>query len=259
MKVKRKVEKSCLTFIGLNGLETVCEYDLGMFMYGIFIIYEDNMPKYLYELFPDPNDPQKMGDLIPSEEYRSFDDFIKWWGKKIHKNLSADVSYPRFAIPIKGFFTEPELVEIELELLEINVDDVIWHLNNKPRPLTLDKENGSIKFDEVTISKDLTIDKVIEAGGVLFVDNAGWESYWFQYLNESRYGLLVYFFEGRLDHISMGVRVPGWKPFEEDGKQPTLKLLNELGGQHKYDWGKVNIEYDPKNLSYSIIIQYNNP
>lgn len=259
MKVKRKVEKSCLTFIGLNGLETVCEYDLGMFMYGIFIIYEDNLPKYLYELFQDPDDPQKMGDLIPSEEYRSFDEFIKWWGEKIHKNLSADVSYPRFAIPIKGFFTEPELVEIELEVFEINKFEVIKHLNPKLRRLELNEFSGRILFDEIEINKDLTIDNVIEAGGEVIIENDGWKSFWLRYLNGGQYAMLVYFYNNKLHYVHLGLIMPDAKPYSQEDKGPTLELLDQLGGEKEYTWGKVEFSYDPKNLNYSIIIHYNNP
>lgn len=123
-------------------------------------------------------------------------------------------------------------------------------------PLSMNRVNGELKFEKITITKDLIIDEVIEAGGEVLVENAGWRSYWFRHLNGGQYAIFVYYYNNKLDHVHLGLQLPDAKPYSQEEKGPTLELLEQLGGEKEYDWGKVSFEYDPKNLSYSIGIAY---
>lgn len=125
-------------------------------------------------------------------------------------------------------------------------------------PLHMNRANGELKFEQITIAKDLTIDKVIEAGGEVIIENDGWKSFWLRYLNGGHYAMFVYFYNNKLHYVHLGLIMPDAKPYSQEEKGPTLELLDQLGGEKEYTWGKVQFSYDPKNLSYSIIIHYNN-
>lgn len=131
MLVKRIIDDWHVRFLTFRGIVDYHEYDLGMFASGEWVIYKDNMPRYLLALYYESEDMRKLKELyLRSSYFKDIEQLVVFLGAIRGEKLTSDPKRP-IALPIRGFFTDSKIKEVLLELLLIDFELVKANLQNR--------------------------------------------------------------------------------------------------------------------------------
>jgi hypothetical protein len=131
--------------------------------------------------------------------------------------------------------------------------------------LELNKKNGDIIVDSLKVTAAFSvadIEKAKDSYDVIFV----WESgktlcYRIPNLNGGEHALLLTFYNKKLHHLNIGAgSAYDFPPFEITEEKKTLvkAIIQTIGGERDYSWGKVLFNVDYKGGNVTATIEYKN-
>lgn len=122
--------------------------------------------------------------------------------------------------------------------------------------INLDKSNGHFNFENYSIKPSDNIQNIMDKLKIskndleLWIENKGWVTY---RLDGEEYILLLKFFNDNLKTIEVYVKKYSHQPHN---RNKLMMLLDNIGGENIYSWGKIKLNKDIKANYESLLINY---